>query len=254
MQDGTPATPPSGSGDQQSQQPQRTPEQEAAYWKQVALDNRSKAEAFTEYEVLIEHMNNNPDHVEQFQQIATGQAQAIAVADALAAEAGNRSQQMSEDDRLAAEIGLPTGAPMPEAQPAQMPAQPQMSVQEAERIGALRERTRIELEQFKTSMMSEGGLGEHMIDEFTQWLRKPDGLNYHDLFAAWRSNKARVAGADPLQPGQGEQSPEGGSQNNVMPQTVGALPGGESNRPGHVVQDGDGEGRVRKHVTDPSNI
>jgi DNA primase len=231
-------------------------DERSSYWRNVAVENRTAAQQFKQYEVLIDHLNQNPQHVDDFERIITGQATLIATAEDMANGYGNDSRRMSEEDKLAEELGFPPEGQGRKAIPSKQ-GRPQAvapDVDEAKRLGAAEERARIELAQFKQDLL-QNGVGEHLIDEFEQFLRRPDGLAFYDMFAAWRSNKARKTGTDPLtgEKLDGSPPPKGEGQGSGMPSSVSTMPAGVSNRPGsgaNQQQAGSGD----KYVHSPANI
>jgi len=222
-----------------------------AYWKGIAEQHRAKAQAYSEYEVLIDHMNNNPEHVSAFQRIITDGAENIAVAEGMARASAPKPQAQSDEEVMLAELGLGGHETTRSTPPAARP-QGQLTVEEAKKLGAMQERVRLELAQFKNDVL-QVGIGEHIVDEFLEYLRNPNGMTYHDLFAGWRAGKARMTGKDPLagvapggSPASGEPKP------GVMPSTVGALSGSVSNRPNAGVYPARTGGD--RYVPDPANI
>lgn len=257
MQDGVQQSPQETAEGQQT--PKATEADGLSYWRGIAQQYREKAAAFDQYEPIITHLNENPAHVEDFRRIVRGEAQLIAAADGMATGRGNRSRQKTEEELLAEELGLDDDdQPQPE-KPKKPRGEHKVSEEEARRFGALQERARIEFEQFEDSMKHEG-VGEHMLDEFQQWLQNPGGINYYDLFSAWSVNKRRSQGEDskeivrgliPVPPKKSE-----GSEPAPRPGfPITTIPGGKSNRPdARLFVDSSGVVARDKWVPNPAEI
>ena len=260
MQDGSQsATPPNGQQGQPNGEPQGAPEAKTEaeqYWHRVAQERREKASQFEHYEVLINHLNQNPKLIDDFERLILGQAVAVEVTDEMSRRASHDSANMTPEQRLAAELGIDDGNDGRQAQTPsgrQQPQGRQMTAEEARRLGAAEERARLEMAQFRDDMIQHG-VGEHMIDEFIQYLNNPTGMTYHDLFSAWRSHKIRVTKTDPL--GQIQtmpQPPRPVPNSGVMPQTVSGIPGSQSNRPGDQKVEGR-PGYTHRYVDNPADI
>jgi hypothetical protein len=259
VQDGNQQSAPASNDTGQPQgQPQGAPEAKTEaeqYWHKVATDSRAKAEQFTAYEALINHLNGNPKLVDDFERLILGQATVVEVADEMSRHATRDSAAMTPEQRLAAELGLDddTGGRAAATQNSQQPQGRQLSVEEAKRLGAAQERARQEMALFRDDMVQHG-VGEHMIDEFIQYLNNPSGMTYHDLFSAWRSHKIRVTKVDPLGEIQIPENLQRSAQNSgVMPPSVSGLPGSQPNRPGEQRVEGR-PGFTHRYVANPADI
>lgn len=229
--------------------------EQVEYWRGVAQKYREKAAAFDDYEPIISHLNENPQHVDDFKRIVSGEAQLIAVAEGMADSYRDRPRKKSEEEQLAEDLGLDDDD-QPKPRKAQQ-APRGNAEEEARRLGALQERARIEFKLFEDSLKSDG-VGEHMLDEYQEWLRNPNGISHYDLFAAWASNKSRSSGQNPLKTVLGlipsPTSASGGSaagERPVVPATN--IPGGKSNRPDARLYT-DSSDRHDKWVPNPASI
>ena len=170
------------------------------YWKGEAARMREQAGRFEQFSGLISYLEKNPAVVGQLEQVITGQATQMIAADDLAAQSGNTAP--TEEDLLAQELGLSDGndpANAHQRPPQQQQVQPSQEelVRRAREQGAAEERARVAFGNF-TQELVEGGVPDHAVDAFVQFLQNPGALSYRDLFAAYNSHR-QAQGQQPIQ-------------------------------------------------------
>lgn len=224
-------------------------EEGLVYWKQQAQEARERAKLAETYGPLINHLEHNPNLVDMLQNaIETGAADVTAHERMV--ETAHAQQTPSEEEELAAELGL-EATPQRKATPQNQPNR-QMTLEEAERLGAERERARREYREFHDELAARG-VPDHAVDEFVQWLNNPNGLTWHDMYAAYTHSRQGAA-----EPTKGEQTatPQPNTPQpqtkDVRPISVTTIPAGESDRPeaGIYRETGDGS----RFIQDPQNI
>lgn len=160
-----------------------------AYWRGVAEQARMKAQKFDMYSSLINHFEQNPQDVDQLSEMILGGAQRLATAQDLAQQGGRRAP--TQEELLSQELGLDGDSSNQQAtaQPqVRQQASPQALIERARQEAAAEERAKIAFENFQSEMM-EGGVPDHAIDEFVQFLRDPSALSFYDLFTAYNAHR-----------------------------------------------------------------
>lgn len=236
-----PKADPNAAGGQAKPPAQGAPDEGLDYWKGEAAAHREKSERFTKFEGLIGYLEQNPQAVDQLEQLIIRGATSLAAHDDLAAQEHlDGNSPMDEHDRLSMELGAEPSAPA-QAQGNQPPVDQNELMRRAREQGAAEERARLRFEKFQAELL-ERGVPEHSVDEFVQFLRNPNELSYYDLFAAYNSHRA-AGGRDPINipPGTDSkvaqpqaqtpaQAPQGQQAAPQPPTPVQQMPG-QTNRP-----------------------
>jgi len=228
-----------------------------AYWRTQAMKARTDAEKYRAYKGIIEHLETNPQTVDALERMILGQAVNIAVdGNANDGDTGDADPEKQIMRDLGFDDSDTKGDEnMARNQQAQSQDQRKLRDDELQRIRA-EERARLEFERFMAEMR-EGGVPDHAIDEFVNFLNNPNGLTFHDLFVAYNANRAR-SGKDPIEFGNKEkvkssQNPQetaGAAPGEAPPMTVGQMPG-DTDRPMEVNQS---SGDVYLHKTSPNDL